>query len=32
MTWKTPTKYAGYAMPAAARVRADAQVVWDETK
>lgn len=31
-TWKTPAKYAGYAMPQEARVRADAQVVWDETK
>ena len=31
-TWKTPAKYAGYAMPQANRVRADAQVVWDETK
>jgi cyclase len=41
-TWKTPAKYTGYASPdpaneqqvrnAAARVRSDAQVVWDETK
>jgi glyoxylase-like metal-dependent hydrolase (beta-lactamase superfamily II) len=31
-TWKTPAKYTGYAAPAAARVKADAQVVWDETK
>lgn len=31
-TWATPAKYAGYAMPQEARVRADAQVVWDETK
>ena len=41
-TWKTPAKYTGYNVPdpaneaqvrkAASRVRADAQVVWDETK
>jgi cyclase len=31
-TWKTPAKYAGYANPAEARIRADAQVIWDETK
>ncbi len=31
-TWKTPAKYAGYATPAEARVRSDAQVIWDETK
>jgi cyclase len=41
-TWKTPAKYTGYAAPdpaneeqvraAAARIRADAQVIWDETK
>jgi cyclase len=41
-TWKTPAKYTGYNAPdpanaqqvrgAEARVRADAQVVWDETK
>jgi cyclase len=30
--WKTPAKYAGYAAPQAARVKADAQVVFDETK
>jgi len=30
--WKTPAKYAGYAMPQADRVRADAQVIWDETR
>jgi glyoxylase-like metal-dependent hydrolase (beta-lactamase superfamily II) len=30
--WKTPAKYAGYNMPQEARVRADAQVVWDETR
>jgi len=29
-TWKTPEKYAGYATPNANRVRADAQVIWDE--
>ena len=31
-TWKTPAKYTGYAMPNPMRVKADAQVVWDETK
>jgi cyclase len=39
-TWKTPAKYTGYAEPTTdeqrkarvARVRADAQVIWDETK
>jgi glyoxylase-like metal-dependent hydrolase (beta-lactamase superfamily II) len=31
-TWKTPEKYAGYAAPNPNRVRADAQVIWDETK
>ena len=41
-TWKTPAKYTGYNAPdpanaeqvrtAEARVRADAQVIWDETK
>lgn len=31
-TWKTPDKYTGYATPAEARVRSDAQVIWDETK
>jgi cyclase len=31
-TWKTPEKYKGYATPAEARVRSDAQVIWDETK
>jgi glyoxylase-like metal-dependent hydrolase (beta-lactamase superfamily II) len=31
-TWRTPARYAGYAMPQAARVKADAQVIWDETK
>jgi len=39
-TWKTPAKYTGYTEPTtdeqrtarANRVRADAQVIWDETK
>ncbi len=31
-TWATPTKYANYAKPNPDRVRADAQVIWDETK
>jgi len=31
-TWKTPAKYTGYAEPAAARLRANVQIVWDETK
>jgi glyoxylase-like metal-dependent hydrolase (beta-lactamase superfamily II) len=31
-TWKTPANYAGYATPTEARIRADAQVVWNETK
>lgn len=31
-SWKTPAKYAGYANPQPARVKADAQVIWDETK
>jgi hypothetical protein len=31
-TWKTTAKYAGYAEPNAARAKADAQVIWDETK
>jgi glyoxylase-like metal-dependent hydrolase (beta-lactamase superfamily II) len=31
-TWKTPAKYAGYAAPQAARVKADAEVIWSETK
>jgi cyclase len=31
-TWKVPAKYTGYAAPNAARVKADAQVVFDETK
>ena len=31
-SWATPAKYSGYAAPQEARVRADAQVIWDETK
>jgi cyclase len=31
-TWKTPEKYKGYAIAAEGRIRADAQVIWDETK
>jgi glyoxylase-like metal-dependent hydrolase (beta-lactamase superfamily II) len=31
-SWKTPAKYAGYAMPQVARVKADAEVVFAETK
>ena len=31
-SWKTPAKYAGYAAPQAARVKADAQVIFTETK
>ena len=31
-TWKTPAKYKGYGEPQAARLRANVQVVWDETK
>jgi hypothetical protein len=31
-TWATPAKYANYAKPNPNRVRADAQVVWDETR
>ena len=31
-TWKTPAKYEGYNAPQEARVRSDAQVIWDETK
>lgn len=30
--WQTPAKYAGYGPAAAARVKADAQVIFDETK
>jgi cyclase len=31
-SWKIPAQYKGYADPAAARLRANVQVVWDETK
>jgi glyoxylase-like metal-dependent hydrolase (beta-lactamase superfamily II) len=31
-SWKVPAKYTGYAPPNPARVKADAQVVFDETK
>jgi glyoxylase-like metal-dependent hydrolase (beta-lactamase superfamily II) len=31
-TWATPAKYTGYATTAAERIRANAQVIWDETK
>ncbi len=31
-TWKTPEKYKGYATATEGRIRADAQVIWDETK
>ncbi len=31
-TWKTPAKYTGYATPQAARVKADAEVIFAETK
>ena len=31
-TWKTPAKYTGYAAPQAARVKADAEVIFAETK
>jgi glyoxylase-like metal-dependent hydrolase (beta-lactamase superfamily II) len=31
-TWKTPASFTGYSAPQEARVRADAQVIWDETK
>ena len=31
-TWTTPAKYTGYAPPQPARVKADAQVIWGETK
>lgn len=30
--WKVPAKYTGYAAPNVSRVRANAQVIWDETK
>ncbi len=31
-TWSTPERYTGYSKPDPDRVRADAQVIWDETK
>jgi cyclase len=31
-SWKIPAKYKGYAEPQAPRLRANVQVVWDETK
>jgi hypothetical protein len=31
-TWKMPAKYTGYAAPQEARLKANVQVVWDETK
>jgi glyoxylase-like metal-dependent hydrolase (beta-lactamase superfamily II) len=31
-SWTMPAKYAGYAAPQPARLRANVQVVWDETK
>lgn len=31
-TWTVPAKYTGYNKPNPDRVRADAQVIWDETK
>ena len=31
-TWQVPAKYAGYAKVNPDRVRADAQVIWEETK
>ena len=31
-SWKTPAKYTGYNPPQPARVKADAQVIWGETK
>ncbi|MEQ1871300.1 MAG: MBL fold metallo-hydrolase [Vicinamibacterales bacterium] len=31
-TWKTPARYSGYANPTPARVKANATVVWEETK
>ena len=31
-SWKIPAKYKGYGEPQAARLRANVQVVWDETK
>lgn len=31
-SWKTPAKYTGFNPPTAARVKADAEVIWGETK
>jgi hypothetical protein len=31
-TWAVPAKYTGYNKPNPDRVRADAQVIWEETK
>ena len=31
-TWKIPAKYMGYAMPAATRLKANVQIVFDESK
>jgi glyoxylase-like metal-dependent hydrolase (beta-lactamase superfamily II) len=31
-TWKTPARFAGYATAQPARIKADAEVVWGETK
>jgi len=31
-TWSTPAKYTGYNKPNPDRLRADAQVIWDETE
>jgi cyclase len=31
-TWKVPERFKGYATPAEAQLRANAQVIWDETK
>ena len=31
-TWKVPERYKGYAQPEAAGLRANVQVIWDETK
>ena len=31
-SWKTPAKYTGYADPQPARIKGDAQVIFDETK
>jgi len=31
-SWKVPAKYTGYANPTPARVKADAQVAFDETR